>query len=58
MYKVKYLDIILARWSVVAMLLISNVAFAQGWTRHYINQLPDTSFAIIEFDDFGKKAPA
>jgi competence protein ComEA len=34
---------------------MNSMAIAQGWTRLYIRQLPDTSFALIENNAFGKK---
>ena len=55
MYKIKKYGV---RLLVIYLLLIpmtQATMAAQKWTRLYIDQLPDTSFAVIETGDFGKK---
>jgi competence ComEA-like helix-hairpin-helix protein len=42
-------------WGFASTFLLTGIAVAQGWTRHYIKQLPDESFAVVEIDNFGRR---
>jgi len=55
MYKINSSMIIRLILAVLLIHMTKGITIAQEWADLYINQLPDTSFAVIETDDFGKE---